>query len=582
MAGDRAAVAARATEATLARVGATTITRRRALVLAAATGVGSLLARPLEALARVPSTRPRGFGMVVGSGELEGGVSRVLRAPRRFDLLGVRGPGHGRLEVRVRRDGGAWSRWVALAVHGDHAPDTGTGERASDPVWAGGCDELQLRSERAVRGRLRLHFVSVPAGGVPRRVVGRAAARPAQASPPPGTPPPIIPRDAWGAGSVPPRAAPAFGLVQMAFIHHTVTANGYAPEQSASIVQGIAKYHRDTNGWNDIGYNFLVDQYGQVFEGRAGGADQAVVGAQAQGYNDRSTGIAVLGTFTDAPIPEATMAAIAQLLGWKLSLHGVPCEGQVTLLSGGGSLNRYPSGAPVTFERISGHRDGDKTECPGNALYAQLPDVRRRAAALAGPIVAAGQVTLNPSAPAVPFGNDAVFAGAVTRPDSTAGAGDLVALQKRGTSGTWVTVARTTAGVDGSWALRLPWRRGGDVRATSAGATSKITTVEVMPLLSTRRPPKRVGAGSRVTLSGRVRPDAPVSVVVERQGSDGVFRPVTFVAAEVTRRSWRASIRLRRAGLYRLTPRTPRKDGGARGTPVYVRAAHRTGGIAAA
>ena len=73
-------------------------------------------------------------------------------------------------------------------------------------------------------------------------------------------------------------------------MHHTVNANDYGPEDSAAIVLGIARYHRDHNGWNDIGYNFLVDQYGQIFEGRAGGIDLAIVGAQAQGFNSVSTG----------------------------------------------------------------------------------------------------------------------------------------------------------------------------------------------------------------------------------------------------------------------------------------------------
>ena len=95
----------------------------------------------------------------------------------------------------------------------------------------------------------------------------------------------IITRTQWGGDSVPPRAAPEYGEVQAAFVHHTVSSNDYGPEESAGIVLGIARYHRDSNGWNDIGYNFLVDQYGQVFEGRAGGIDQAVIGAQAQGYN---------------------------------------------------------------------------------------------------------------------------------------------------------------------------------------------------------------------------------------------------------------------------------------------------------
>jgi hypothetical protein len=573
MAGHRAGVAGAAGRATLAAVGATTITRRRALVLGAATGLASLCARPFSALGRALPARARGFGMDVGPQDFEGTTSRVLRAPRRFDVLGVRGPHgvRGHLEVRVRRRGGRFSPWVPLAVHGEHAPDTGTGERASDPVWAGGCDELQLRAAHRPRGVLRMHFVAVPPAA-PHPARAQAAAVPKQSSPQPGTPPPIIPRTVWGGDSVPPRSPPSYGVVQMAFVHHTVTANDYTPEQSGSIVLGIAKYHRDTNGWNDIGYNFLVDQYGQVFEGRAGGVDQAVVGAQAQGFNTQSTGVAVLGTFSGVPIPEPAIAAIAQLLGWKLSLHGVPCEGGVTVVSGGGSLNRYASGTSVPMQRISGHRDGDKTECPGNALYGQLPLLRTRAAALAGPVLARGQVSLTPAAPSVLYGADAVFTGTVIRPDSTAGAGDQVILQKRGAKGTWVTVARTAANVDGSFVVRVAWRRGGAMRAVSGAAASRVAEVGLTPVLSTRHSSKRVAAGRRVALSGRVRPATSVAVVLERQGSDGRFRRVASVRGNVRQTTWRAAVRLRRPGLYRMTARTSPKAGAARGTPVYVRA----------
>src|SRR4029453_302624 len=111
----------------------------------------------------------------------------------------------------------------------------------------------------------------------------------------------------------------------------------------------------DSNRWNDIGYNFLVDRYGVVFEGRAGGIDQAVIGAQAQGFNSYSTGIATLGTFTALPLDEPAMESLAKLIGWKLRLHAAPTQGQVTLISGGGESNRYTSGTPVVFERISGH-----------------------------------------------------------------------------------------------------------------------------------------------------------------------------------------------------------------------------------
>ena len=559
------------------------LTRRHVLALGAAAGAGALLGRAGSAQSRVLA-RPdeaRSFGLTVRPSDFDGATSRVLRAPRRFDLLGVRGAKR-ELEVRVRRRGGTWSRWTPLAVHGDHAPDsvpTHPGERASDPVWAGPSDELQLRARHGLRGDLRVHFVSVPAPTRRRRsstVARAAAARQAQ----PGTPPPIIPRAQWGGDSVPPRSPPQYGQVQLAFVHHTVNANDYTADQSASMILAIAKYHRDTNGWNDIGYNFVVDQYGQVFEARAGGVEQAVVGAQAQGYNTQSTGIAVLGTFSSVPFPEAAMAALSQLIGWKLSLHRVPCEGTVPITSGGGDLNRYPSGYQVTLNRISGHRDGDSTSCPGDAGYAQLPELRSRAAALAGPVVAQGQVTLASAQPDVPYGADAVFTGTVIKPDSTAGAGEPVSVQKRGTKGGWVTIARTSALEDGSYATRVPWRRGGAVRAVSAGVASKVATIGLTPLLSARRPAKRVRAGSAVHLTGRIRPGVPVSVRIEKQGSDKTFRRVGSVRARVVKTNWGATLRLRKPGLYRLTALTT--DHKVEAAPFTVRVARpNTGGSAA-
>jgi hypothetical protein len=120
--------------------------------------------------------------------------------------------------------------------------------------------------------------------------------------------------------------------------------------------------------------------------------------------------------------------------------------------------------------------------------------------------------------------------------------------------------------------MRLPWRRGGEVRASAAGLTSRVERVGVTPALSTRRAPKRLKAGAAVALSGRVRPATRVSVVLEREGSDGKFHRVRSLAARVSGTTWHASVRLRRPGLYRMTARTAAKDGGARGTPVYVRA----------
>jgi uncharacterized protein with LGFP repeats len=188
----------------------------------------------------------------------------------------------------------------------------------------------------------------------------------------------MITRADWGADRYcRPRAPSEEGQVKAVFVHHTATANSYSASDGRSIVLGICRYHRDTNGWDDIGYNFLVDKYGQIYEGRNGGVRRANVGAQAQGWNAQSTGIANIGTFDSSGQSSAGLRALDRLITWKLEVHHTPLGGRVTLTSAGGSTNRYPEGRRVTFDRISGHRDGNLTDCPGDALYGQLPRLRR-------------------------------------------------------------------------------------------------------------------------------------------------------------------------------------------------------------
>src|SRR5579884_2060858 len=208
-----------------------------------------------------------------------------IRAPRRFDLIGFRWSGspHLRIAVRARRDGGAWSRWVTLSG--------GDGPRGvSDPAWAGGSDVYELRlSGRPAK--LVAHFVDVPRFKRPARAVAAAAGAPA-----------IIPRSAWDPNhDCDPRHAPKYGRVDMGFVHHTDNLNGYSPADSASIVLAICRYHEDSNGWWDIGYDYLVDKYGQVFEGRAGGETLPVIGAHTQGYNSVSFGVSAIGTYMTTP-----------------------------------------------------------------------------------------------------------------------------------------------------------------------------------------------------------------------------------------------------------------------------------------
>jgi uncharacterized protein with LGFP repeats len=189
----------------------------------------------------------------------------------------------------------------------------------------------------------------------------------------------MISRGDWGAEACEPRVRPEYGRVKLAFVHHTVSANHYSRSEAKSMVLGICLYHRNTRGWNDIGYNFLVDRFGRIFVGRAGGVGKAVQGAHAEGFNTPSTGVASLGTHDSQRMSRAGIRGLARLIGWKLPHHGQPVEGSTKVTSRGGETARYRAGTKVRLKRVSGHRDVGYTECPGSKLYRQLRNVRRKA-----------------------------------------------------------------------------------------------------------------------------------------------------------------------------------------------------------
>ena len=130
-------------------------------------------------------------------------------------------------------------------------------------------------------------------------------------------------------------------------------------------MRGIQLYHVKSNGWNDIGYNFLVDRYGTVYEGRYGGIDRNVVGAHARGFNTGSVGVAVIGTFESGAAPAAAQSSLERLLAWRLDLAHVDPARDAHRVSGGSE--RFPAGIPVFLRAVSGHRDTGLTACPGDA-----------------------------------------------------------------------------------------------------------------------------------------------------------------------------------------------------------------------
>jgi hypothetical protein len=162
--------------------------------------------------------------------------------------------------------------------------------------------------------------------------------------------------------------------VQVMFVHHSAGSNSYSCGDSARIVRSIEAYHVRSNGWNDIGYNFLVDKCGTLFEGRKGGVNRAVLGAHTMGFNTHSSAIAVLGDYRGQGVSATVRNVIAQVAAYKLGTYGNLPGGRTVLVSNGS--DRYLPGTPVTLNRVSGHRDTSRTECPGDTLYRQLGTIR--------------------------------------------------------------------------------------------------------------------------------------------------------------------------------------------------------------
>jgi N-acetylmuramoyl-L-alanine amidase len=476
----------------------------------------------------------------------------VLRAPRRFDLVGLRWARGSRAEamVRARRRGGRWTRWAALHPTGDHGPDGDRAPAGTDPAFTGAADEFQLRLRGTPRA-LRARFVrALPTASLARRAARRARAARRRR----GQAPLIITRAQWGGDSVPPRTAPDYGEVQMAFVHHTVTANDYGPEDSAGIVLGIARFHRDSNRWNDIGYNFLVDKYGQIFEGRAGGIDQAVVGAQAQGYNSVSTGVACLGTFTSVAETPAGMDALARLIGWKLSLHGIPTDGTLTVTSAGGPSNRYGSGASVTFERISGHRDGNATSCPGEVLYGQLVDLRAAAGGFAGPVAGLTVFASRRVRGVRPID----VSGSLLFPDGSSPAGAVLDVEYQSGGSAWTRVASAPCGVDGSWHATVTLPASGSVRAVFPGDSlrprqeSAPRRITVLARLGIALDRTRLRRGRVVTVTGTASPAERVRLTLERRSGRRWVRERRR-RLRVESGVYTVRLRPRSSGKYRVT-----------------------------
>jgi hypothetical protein len=381
--------------------------------------------------------------------------------------------------------------------------------------------------------------------------------------------PPIIARAAWAQGHAPPRHVPEYGTVKLAFVHHSETPNGYGAAQVPSILFSIFAYHRYVRDYFDIGYNFAVDAYGRIWEARAGGIDQALMGAHAGGYNTESTGVVVLGSFAGVAPPPAAVSALERLLAWKLALHGVPALGRVSVeVSPDGAVyTAFAPGSHVSLPRIAGHRDGDQTSCPGDALYARLPSIRPRVAGLVGRALRLSIVA--PVAPVAPVspGTSVTVAGRLAELAGGAPvAGAPIELQVLTGTHVETTIATVVSDAGGGWSFPVTPAGNTLLRAlhrVAPAAVSDVVVIAVAPVLTLS-----LVSSSPLVVSGTVTPAGP------RVRID-LYRGRRLVASKVVAApggSFRVRIKQPRAGRYVVVARTAASGRYAAGasTPVAL------------
>ncbi|HYH59211.1 MAG TPA: peptidoglycan recognition protein [Thermoleophilaceae bacterium] len=509
----------------------------------------------------------------------QGFVAPPMRASKRFNLVGFswRGDARPAIALRARADDGDWTRWTPTG--GDGAQRGG--RSISAPVWVGEADWVQYRASRRVAD-LRLHFVNTTGSATPADRLLNGLRRAAHAavltvSPAWGAPsrPRIHPRSEWGADQCPTRTV-SYGRVKAASVHHTVTANGYSRAQAPAAILAVCRYHRNTNGWNDIGYNFVVDRFGRIWEGRAGGVDEAVMGAHAQGYNAETTGISNLGTYTSVPQTDAAIRSMARLIAWKLANHGIRRYGRTRLTSAGGETARYPAGDRRSFPRILGHQDTGATACPGQKLYYQLHDLRNRVdeRRLAGAKVRMAA----PLPEVVRYANDGqTFTGALADRHHEPIAGATVQLQRLRRTG-WKRIDGGVTDSDGNFEAVARLRRRAILRWEFAGDREYRphrgdgAVVAVAPRITLDADATEAVPEERVDLAGTITPHKSrgVRLVIERQTDSGRWRRTAQAELHPERGAFSARRRFRKEGLYRASVRFAGDKRHVAGVSPYV------------
>lgn len=161
----------------------------------------------------------------------------------------------------------------------------------------------------------------------------------------------------------------AAGDVRFLVIHHSETPNDYSPEDVAPRLRSIFDYHTAAKGWPDVAYNFFVDAFGGIWEGRTGSIERPVRGDATGGSQGFAMLCCFLGDHTATVPTEPAIQAMATLNAWLATTYGIDLRAGPAISFVSRGSNRWPAGTTVTTDPIAGHRDMSQTACPGDAAY---------------------------------------------------------------------------------------------------------------------------------------------------------------------------------------------------------------------
>ncbi|MFW0786251.1 N-acetylmuramoyl-L-alanine amidase [Gordonia sp. CPCC 206044] len=323
--------------------------------------------------------------------------------------------------LRAKQADGAWGNWQKLDPVDSGRPASPEHPMGTEPIWVGDAREVQVA---VTDNGLAIPAAEPAGGGLAELVIGSAgslaktlattalSALKATLISPEGllslgssmlTPllggPSVVARAQWGADESIRCSSPAYSpTMRGAIVHHTAGSNDYTPQQSIEIVRGIYAYHARSLNWCDIGYNVLVDKYGQIFEGAFGGLDRNVEGTHTGGFNKSTVGVSMIGNLDEVAPTTPMVSSVARFLRWRLGKAGVNPAGPAQLTAEPFSDSKFPAGAVTSLPAISGHRDYNSTTCPGQHGYAALTPIR----AMVGGTAAPAPESPAPESPAPP------------------------------------------------------------------------------------------------------------------------------------------------------------------------------------